>query len=120
MKRDMELIKKIVLAIESAPGGYPPNPLEIEGYTKDQIGYHSYLLVKDELAEGVDITTKESTGPEYYIRSLTPAGHEFAEAARDDKLWKKATKKVAEVGGDITVKLLSEMLTLYMRQKFGL
>ena len=44
MKRDMELIRKLVLALEDAPSGYAPGVLEIEGYTPEQIGYHALYM----------------------------------------------------------------------------
>ena len=62
-----------------------------EGYTPSQVGYHAYLLVDACLAKGVDVTTHGSQAPAALITSLTWAGYEFAEAARDDTRWKKAT-----------------------------
>ena len=38
MKRDPELVRKIILAIEDAPGGNAPQPLHIYGYSEEQIG----------------------------------------------------------------------------------
>jgi len=42
MKRDLDLIRKMVLAMEEAPTGYAPEPL-FDGYTPAQVGYHAYL-----------------------------------------------------------------------------
>ncbi len=39
MKRDMELIRQMVLAIEDFPSGFAPKTLNIEGYTKEQVSY---------------------------------------------------------------------------------
>jgi len=62
MKRDMELIRKMVLAVEDAPTGFAPHPLKIAGYTKEQVGYHAYLMVDHGLAKGPRVTTLASTG----------------------------------------------------------
>jgi hypothetical protein len=40
----MELIRKMVLAIEDAPTGFAPRNLAVDGYTPDQIGYHGCLM----------------------------------------------------------------------------
>ena len=56
MKRDLELIRKMVLAIEDAPSGYAPE-LKFEGYTDEQVGYHAYLLLDAGLAKGEDAYT---------------------------------------------------------------
>jgi hypothetical protein len=69
MQRDLDLIRKMVLAIEAAPSGWAPHPLEIEGYSRAQVGYHAYLLVNGGFAEGQDTTTNDSEGPQAFIWS---------------------------------------------------
>ncbi len=120
MKRDMALIRKIVLAIEEAPTGWAPDRLDIEGYTWEQIGYHNYLIMQAGLAVGSELTHSGSTGPEAILANLTWAGHEFAEAARDEARWKKAMDVVQEKGGAITLSVLTELLKVLMKNTFGL
>ena len=86
MKRDMDLVRKMVLAIEDHPDGSAPE-MKIEGYTDEQIGYHAYLLVDSGLATGSDVTTFGSSGPEYILTALTSAGHDFADSARNQYVW---------------------------------
>ena len=119
MKRDLDLIRKIVLAIEDAPSGFAPD-LSFEGFSPAQLRYHAYLLVDAGLARGTDVTTMGSQGPEVLITSLTWAGHEFAEAARDDTRWKKAMAIVGEKGGAITFEVLKQLLGILMRGWFGI
>jgi hypothetical protein len=120
MKRDLDLVRKMILAIEDHPDGWAPEKLAFEGYTEAQVGYHAYLLIDAGLAKGDDASTMGSTAPEGFITSLTWKGHEFAAAARDDTLWKKAMGMVAEKGGNITVDLLGQLLAGLMRGVFGL
>jgi len=119
MKRDLELIRQMVLAIEDAPG-WAPRELTIDGYTCEEIRYHAYLLIDARLAEGFDTTNLGSPAPEAMIRNLTWAGHEFAEAARDESRWKKAMGIVGEKGGSITLDILTQLLGSLMRGAFGL
>lgn len=116
----MELIRKLVLALEEAPTGYAPDDLKIEGFTNEQIGYHAYLMVNAGLATGKDITAMGSSGPEVMLTSLTSAGHDFADAARDETRWKKAMGIVREKGGSVTVSVLTQLLMGLMRSHFGL
>jgi hypothetical protein len=44
MKRDMDLVRKILLQIEEHPHGFAPNYLAIEDYTQEQIGFHVLLM----------------------------------------------------------------------------
>lgn len=119
MKRDLDLIRKMVLAIEDAESGWAPE-LSFEGYTPSQVGYHAYLLVDAGLAKGVDSTVHGGQAPTALITSLTWAGHEFAEAARDDTRWNKALGIVMEKGGAISFEVLKQLLTFLMKGAFGL
>jgi hypothetical protein len=120
MKPDMELIRKMVLAIEDAPGGHAPHPFRIDGYTDEQIAYHAHLMIQAGLAEGSDMTHMGSWGPEAMLRSLTWAGHEFADAARDESRWRTAMGKVKEKAGTVTIGVLTQLLTNLMKSPLGL
>jgi hypothetical protein len=120
MKRDLDLIRKMILAIEDHPEGWAPQGLTFDGYTPEQVGYHTYLLIDAGLAKGEDASAMGSTGPEGFITSLTWKGHEFADAARDDTRWKKAMGIVKEKGGSVTLDILTQLLGSLMRGAFGL
>lgn len=119
MKRDLDLIRKMVLAIESAESGWAPE-LSFEAYTPCQVGYHAYLLVDAGLAKGVDNSAHGGQAPSAVITCLTWAGHEFAEAARDDIRWRRALAIAMEKGGAITFEVLKQLLTILMKGAFGL
>lgn len=97
MKRDMELIRKMVLLMEDHPSGWAPD-MEIEGFTAGQIGYHAYLLVDSGLASGSDVTNSGSSGPEYILTHLTSAGHDFADSARTQYIWDEVMADMREKG----------------------
>lgn len=119
MQRDMELIRKILMVIEQTPTGYAPE-LEIEGYLSTQVGYHAYLLIDAGLAHGHEVSAIGSEAPQGLIISLTWEGHEFAEAARDDRRWNRAMGMVAEKGGDVTLDVLKQLLVSLMKGSSGL
>lgn len=110
MKRDLDLIRKLVLAVEDWPSGSIPGALEIEGYTSEQIGYHNYLLVDAGLAQGVETTTLEDTLPNWLLLHLTSAGHDFADAARSESIWNKAKNVVIENAGAVTIDVMKQVL----------
>lgn len=119
MKRDLELIRKMVLAIEDAPSGWAPD-LKFDGYSDAQVGYHAYLLIDAGLAKGEDASTMGSEAPEGFISKLSWAGHEFADAARDEGRWKKAMGVVQEKGGTVTIGVLTQLLVALMKGAFGI
>ena len=109
MKRDLELIRKIVLAVEDSDGGRAPQ-LTFEGYSSSDVGYHAHLLVDAGLARGVDVTNMGSEAPQALITDLTWAGHEFAALARDDDRWQHAMSVVSSKGGGFTFDGLKRLL----------
>jgi hypothetical protein len=121
MKRDLELIRKMVLAIEDAPSGFALDEFKFEGYTDAQVGYHGYLLIDAGIAKG------KAESPMWgsdvfvgFISSLTWEGHEFADAARDETRWRKAMGVVQEKGGTVTIGVLTQLLVALMKGAFGI
>lgn len=119
VKRDMDLIRKLILQIEDRDGP-AQNELNIDGYSGEQIGYHAYLLVDSGLAEGIDATHMGSAGPQYIISRLTWAGHDFADACRDDSRWTKAKATVKDKAGSVTFDVMKELLVSLIKSSMGL
>lgn len=120
MERDYNLLRRLVLSIERDPHGYAPHNIKIDGYSDEEIGYHNYLLVDSELAVGVDATTLGSTSPEWRILHLTSAGHDFADAIRDEIRWKKATSIVKDKAGSVSLDVLKQLLISLLKNTLGL
>ena len=116
----MELIRKLLFAVESGPGYLVAEDLNLEGYTKDQLNYHAGLLVEARLAEGQGICEAGKPIPKYDLYKLTWNGHEFLDAARDDKRWRTAMAKVVEMGGTVTIGVLQQILVAVMKGTVGL
>ncbi len=120
MKRDMDLVRSIVLAIEAAPTGYAPDSIEIPGHTDEEIGYHVHLMIEAGLVRGQDVTSLASTSPQAMPSSLTWTGHEFADASWDDKRWLKAKELAVTKAGSVTIEVLTKLLTSLMTSALGL
>ncbi|MDO9632616.1 MAG: DUF2513 domain-containing protein [Humidesulfovibrio sp.] len=119
MGRDWERIRKIVLAVEDHPAGYAPD-LAFDGYTSEQIGYHCYLLADAGFAKGLDNTTLGSDSPQWIISHLTSAGHDFAEASRNDSVWASAMKLIKDKAGTVTADVLKVVLAAGLKSVLGL
>lgn len=120
MKRDMDLIRQIMLAIEASPTGYVQSDLKIEGYSSEQIGYHVYLLSEAGYVVGIDTTDTSNTSPMWTVGNLTWAGHEFLAAARDPGIWQSVKERTLSVGGAVTVPILLGLLKLAIKERLGL
>lgn len=118
MKRDMDLIRAMLLAIESNPHGFAPK-IDIEGYTQEQIGYHALLLGEAGLAKVHERKLEEIKTPEAYVERLTWAGHEFLDSARDKQIWNQAKDVLNKVGAS-SLPILMGVLTKIIEKKLSL
>ena len=119
MKRDMDLVRKIVFALEAHPHGHAP-AIKIEGYSKEQIGYHMYLMLQANLIEGLDVSGGGCESPQVEATNLTWQGHEFADDARSDTVWEKSKAVVKDKVGTVGIGLLVEVLKQQAKQLLGL
>ena len=113
MQRDMDLIRKVVLAAE--PG--PPFPA-IDGYTDDAIKYHKMLAIEAGLLTGQsrkDNTRHTEIPAAVMVKDVTWEGHDFIQAIRDDENWGKVKKFLADSGKQLSI----EMVKVAVRTLFG-
>ena len=95
MRRDLGLVRKMLLAIEDRPEDLPALSCpEIDGYGAVQIDYHAYLLVDAGFCVG-DVDLDDLGGPTANLVGLTWAGHAFAELVRHPKYWDMALEVMA-------------------------
>jgi hypothetical protein len=113
MQRNMDLVRMILMRLETSPSGWAPNNLGIKSFSPEQIGYHAHIMRQEGLIEGSDVPHTGSAGPEALPRSLTWKGHEFLELARDQERWNRAKGIIARVGGaplSVWMKVLTDLL----------
>jgi predicted transcriptional regulator len=118
MKRDMELVRQILIAIEEQSAETSRSRLSIEGYSKEVINYHIMLLKEAGLIEarGTHGTSTTSWTP----TRLTWAGHEFLDAARNESVWNNTKEVVKDKGGAIPFEVLKDLLIKGAAAYFGL
>lgn len=112
MKRDMDLIRNILLEIEEIPYDAGLYDLQIEGYSPLEVSYHIMLLDQAGYVDGENASTMGNA--KWKVRSLTWQGHEFLEASRDESRWNKAKTIMKDKGGgmvfDVFKQLLGELM----------
>ena len=118
MKRDMDLVRSILLEVEKADSHNKPFKLKVEECSSDQVAHH-LLLLKD---AGLLEVEESSNWNENYVLPirLTWSGTEFLDAARDDTRWNRAKEIVQEKGGGLMIDILKGVLTQLARQAAGL
>jgi Hypothetical protein (DUF2513) len=119
MKRDMDLIRQILLQTEEAPYyNAPPVEIKADGFSEEEISYHAMLLMQANYIEASRTIFRDRVM--YKPTTLTWAGHEFLDAARNENIWNKAKTLITEKGGSMAVELLKTVLfELMKRQVLG-
>src|SRR5262249_20412628 len=119
MKRDMDLIRAILMNVEESdesPLGW--TNLNIPDHRPEMVSYQVLLLTDAGLVESNDLSTLE--GLDVRPKRLTWAGHEFLDAARNDTIWNKTKHVVKEKGGAIPFEVLKALLIKMTAALFGL
>lgn len=109
MIRDLDLLREILIEIESWPPNVSAKKVEVEGYSYSEVTYHALLLHEAGYIEGAtfgDPLHGKAIKPTH----LTWEGHEFLDEARDRTVWEKVKKVTAKAGAS-SVSILRPILT---------
>ena len=114
MKRDMDLVRTILLYVEEnarlnqieyiamseIADAYP----EVSQFDQEDLDYHHKILVE----AGYLTEVRAATGDGSDLGLLTWEGHEFLDKVRDPKIW-RTTKSKAKAVGSWSVSILGEI-----------
>ena len=120
MKRDIDLVRHILLFIEQHEHGTAPRDMAIDGYTEEQIGYHVHLMGQAGLLKVADVTSFSSTSPEAIPISMLWDGHDFLDAARSETIWNRAKQKLGSNLTSVPFAVLKALLVDYVKESIGL
>jgi Hypothetical protein (DUF2513) len=114
MKRDMDLIRMILLEVEKSPSPEGCR-IEIRGRTSEEL-YYNAQLAHD--AGFIDARFLRGS-TDFHVLRLTYEGHEFLDAARNDTLWVKAKEIVIKNTGTLTLDGLKIALSTLIKHGLG-
>lgn len=120
MKRDMDLVRKILFVLEEHESGFAPEPLLVEGYSSERIGFHVLLMGEGGLLKCCKSTSFGAGTPSAAPTRLTWEGFDFLEAARADSTWYKAKKKFKDAGEGVVFEILKAVLVAHATKIVGL
>lgn len=113
MKRDLDLVRDILLAVEADPREGLVF-LNLEKYSKRDVSNHVLLLTE---AGYLESTVMEG---EFIPTHMTWQGHEFLEAARNDTIWERAKEQIKKEGLGMALPILLNLLITLGKQAAGL
>lgn len=108
MKRDMDLIRRILLTAEALP--YGEDFQSLEGVSEEQFVTHALWLKEAGLVNAVGMAGSGSAARYAIVSGLTWDGTEFVSAMADDSLWEKAKEKFMKPGISFTLEIVKAWL----------
>ncbi len=120
MTRDMDLVRLILLRSAEKPDPKPSRNTTFDGYDCETVGYHICLLCQANFLDGfVPRLTNAHSYRHCMIGNLTWEGNEFLDAAKNDSLWNKAKRLVADKGAELTVDALKAALKIVVTSQLS-
>ena len=115
MKRDMDLVRSILLDIEEndifCEEMYLP---KIPPYSLEEIAYHVEIMQDAELIHANVQWVRPA--PWIYLHRMAWKGHEFLDAARKESVWNQAKEMAHKATGGVGFEAVTEALFALMRQ----
>lgn len=122
MKRDLELVIKILEYLEERDEISVIEEIEIPGCDKKVVAYHVRRMYEGGLldAEAVTSKTTENRLIDVLPFGLTWQGHEFLDAIRNEGVAKKVRQKLGGSFTEVPFILIKELALSIGRQQLGL
>jgi hypothetical protein len=116
MKRDMELIRKILFAIENQykAGEVSMWGVKIEGYDMPIVAEHCDLLYQQGLIKSYEPIIGGDVVQAFRIGNLTYFGYDYLELIRDDKVWEKTNTEIEEKKLPKTIEEIAKIAGIFM------
>jgi len=120
VKRDMDLIREILLKVEADPELQGSrfkvfDTSDFAGHSQEEITYHIDLLFENDFVKGIE--TLDAPAPA--ISRLTWQGHEFIADTSDPGIWASVKERTKGLP-DVAIAVIWELAKAEVKKKLGL
>lgn len=120
MKRNMDLVRQILLALEAHEDPAGMANVEIDGQQQAEVNCHLTIMVEAGLIYGQEYSHEAVDDTIWMYVRMTWRGHDVLDAARDDARWAKVKAQLEATGGAWTLAILEQLLAGGLRADLGL
>lgn len=111
MKRDMELVRKILFKIEDTVDNVAEYNLLIDGYSMEQIAYHCAILNEGGYIYAYKGDYASNKIYSFGVGRLTWEGHEFLDNIRADTVWNRTKEVISSKGLPLVFDIVKSVST---------
>ncbi len=123
MKRDLDLIRDILLVAEAAK---PEQRVALKDFQAlypdrlEEVSEHVQLLGRAGFLDTTISKAISSKGPRaFVINRIEWAGHDYLDAVRDPGTWAKTQQQLKSVGGSATLEIVKAVAVKVVSQTLG-
>lgn len=114
MKRDMDLVRLILLKIEEKYKSTAIVNLPIEGYDMETVAYHCKIMDEAGLISNYQAQYAEDTLYAFFVGPLTWEGNDYLDKVRDDTLWGKTKEEITKKGLPLVFDTIKTVATAFI------
>ncbi len=119
MKRDLDLVRQLLLQIEGLPAA-PPVQYRMSEIEDPVLLAHLEMLIEAALVNGKIVRSHGTRGDVISVSGLTWQGHEWIEMMRSQSLWNEVKSAVLDGGGVLTFELTKAVASKILRARLAL
>ena len=118
LKRDLDLIREILLLIEESNRALAVSDIRIPEYTTEEIVFHVELLSD---AGYVELSRpKYLSRVCYVVQRLTMKGCDYLDSIRDERVWKDTRATVLRTVGSAPLDIIKDIAVALIRDRLNL
>jgi hypothetical protein len=106
MKRDMDLIRALLLDVEGE------TPQDLSKWSEETQVYHLALLIESNLVHGAASLDGKGVPTHAHATYLSWEGHEFIDAARNEGVWNQALTSIKSSVGSVSLSVIQQLLKI--------
>lgn len=111
MKRDMDLVRLILLKVEDEYVSTPIFNLCIEGYDLETIAYHCKIMYEAGLLSSFSVQYGDNKVWGLRVGALTWSGNDYLEKIRNDSIWEKTKNEIVSKGLPMVLETIKTIST---------
>jgi Hypothetical protein (DUF2513) len=121
MKRNWDLVRDIMLEVESLPPGQSVSveTMQLHGHDRLEAAHHAALLIEAGLLEGKTLSTFGG-GVHVHITGITWPGYDWIASIRNETIWAETKGLAKQKGVDLTFDLVKTIAIAFVKSHLGL
>ena len=123
MKRDLDLIRDMMLRIEACH----PKDGKITSETfkdlcddEEKVAFHLFLLYDVGFIVAEPVNHSKMRCSDYIVEYLTFIGCDYLDSIRDQSVWNSIKEKLRRIGGNAPLDILTDLASSLLREQLGM